>query len=122
MTTESGHTGAILASKVRGTSVYDAAGEKIGQVEDIVLDKQSDHIMFAALGFGGVLGVGKKFYPVPWSVLDYSPDMGGYVVPMSKDALNNAPTYELDDLTRSDGAAGNIRQASYTFYNIEGDW
>ena len=64
MTTSSGHTTAILASKVKGTSVYNNAGDKIGTVEDVVLDKLSNQIMFAALGFGGMLGVGEKYYPL----------------------------------------------------------
>src|SRR5215471_6229893 len=81
MPTPSGHTSAILASKVQGKSVYNTKGEKIGHVEDIVLDKMSNSIEFAVLGFGGVLGMGEKFHPVPWALLDYSPDMGGYVVP-----------------------------------------
>ncbi|MGE0652405.1 MAG: PRC-barrel domain-containing protein, partial [Alphaproteobacteria bacterium] len=42
MTTARGHTSAILASKVKGTAVYNAKGDKIGQVEDVVLDKESD--------------------------------------------------------------------------------
>src|ERR1700743_1883092 len=77
MTTSSGHTTAILASKVKGTAVYNDAGDKIGTVEDVVLDKESNQILFAALGFGGVLGMGEKYYPVPWSLLDYSEDKGG---------------------------------------------
>ena len=103
MTTASGHTSAILASKVKGTNIYNLAGDKIGHVEDVVLDKESDNIMFAALGFGGVLGMGEKYFPVPWSMLDYSPDKGGYVVPLSKDVLERAPTYRLEDLTKNDG-------------------
>lgn len=122
MTTASRHTSAILASKVKGTAVYNTAGQKIGHVEDVVLDKQSDHIMFAALGFGGVMGMGEKFYPVPWSVLDYNEDKGGYVVPMERDTLDNAPAYKLEDLTKNDGAFGDIRQQSYAFYNVKRDW
>ncbi|MBV9993479.1 MAG: PRC-barrel domain-containing protein [Alphaproteobacteria bacterium] len=122
MTTASGHTSAILASRVKGTAVYNSAGDKIGHVEDVVLDKQSDHIMFAALGFGGVLGMGEKYYPVPWSVLDYSPDKGGYVVPMSKQTLEKAPAYSMDDLTKNDGSFGDIREKSYTYYNVKRDW
>jgi sporulation protein YlmC with PRC-barrel domain len=122
MTTATGHTSAILASKVKGTAVYNTAGDKIGHVEDVVLDKQSDHIMFAALGFGGVMGVGEKYYPVPWSVLDYSPDKGGYVVPMSKATLEKAPAYNLEDLTKNDGQFGDIRQRSYSYYNVKRDW
>ena len=59
MPTPSGHTTAILASKVRGTPVYDTDGDRIGTVEDVVLDKMSNNIMFGVLGSGGVLGVGE---------------------------------------------------------------
>src|ERR1044071_7645985 len=103
MTTASGHTSAILASKVKGTSVYNATGDKIGTVEDIVLDKQSNQILFAALGFGGVLGIGEKYYPVPWSMLNYDEKKGGYVAPLNKDVIQNAPAYDLKDLTKHDG-------------------
>ncbi|MBV8978070.1 MAG: PRC-barrel domain-containing protein [Alphaproteobacteria bacterium] len=122
MATASGHTSAILASKVKGTAVYNTAGDKIGHVEDVVLDKLSDHIMFAALGFGGVLGVGEKYYPVPWSVLDYNADKGGYVVPLSKSMLEKAPAYDLDELTNNDGNLGAVREKSYSYYNVERDW
>ena len=122
MTTASGHTSAILASKVQGTNIYNQAGDKIGQVKDIVLDKQSDRILFAALGFGGVLGMGEKFYPVPWSVLDYSKDKGGYVIPVAQDVLDRAPTYRLEDLTKDDGQLSEIRAKSYDYYDVERDW
>ncbi len=122
MTTPSGHTTAILASKVKGTAVYNDAGDKIGTVEDVVLDKQSNQILFAALGFGGVLGMGEKYYPVPWSLLDYSEDKGGYVVPLAKEQFDKAPSYDLKDLTRHDGSLGTIRDASYSFYEVERDW
>ena len=122
MTTSSGHTSAILASKVKGTAVYNDAGDRIGTVEDVVLDKQSNQIMFAALGFGGVLGLGEKYYPVPWSMLDYDEDRGGYVIPLDKDTLKSAPAYDLKDLTIHDGSLGGIRQTTYDYYKIDRDW
>ena len=122
MTTASGHTSAILASRVKGTAVYNDSGERIGTVEDVVLDKQSNQIMFAALGFGGILGVGEKYYPVPWSMLDYDEDKGGYVVPLNKERLENAPAYELKDLTRHDGSLGGIHEQTFDYYNIDRDW
>jgi len=122
MTTATGHTSAILASKVKGTAVYNAAGNKIGHVEDIVLDKLSDRIMFAALGFGGVLGMGEKYAPVPWAMLDYSKERGGYVVPVSEDQIKGAPAYDLKDLTKGDGEFGSIREKSYDYYKIQRDW
>jgi sporulation protein YlmC with PRC-barrel domain len=122
MTTSSGHTSAILASRVKGTAVYDGSGDKIGTVEDVVLDKTSNRIMFAALGFGGVLGMGEKYCPVPWSLLNYDENKGGYVVPMTKDRLKTAPAYELKDLTKHDGSLGDIREETYSYYNVSRDW
>jgi sporulation protein YlmC with PRC-barrel domain len=122
MTTPSGHTTAILASRVKGTNVYNSAGEKIGHVEDVVLDKQSNRIMFAALGFGGFLGMGEKFHPIPWSLLSYSKEKGGYVVPMATEVLKNAPVSELKDLTNNDGQYGDLREKSYNYYKVTKDW
>jgi sporulation protein YlmC with PRC-barrel domain len=119
MRTQSGHTNAILGSKVKGTPVYNTAGERIGHVEDIMLEKTSNNILYAVLGFGGFLGIGEKYHPVPWSMLDYDPAKGGYVVPMSKDVLERAPTYDLEDLThgRSD-----VRGAAFDYYKVPKYW
>jgi sporulation protein YlmC with PRC-barrel domain len=43
---------------VIGTNVKDASGQKIGEIEDIVLDKLSNNIVFAIVSFGGFLGMG----------------------------------------------------------------
>ena len=121
MPTPSGHTTAILASKVKGTPVYNAQGEKIGTVEDVVLDKCSNNIMFAVLGTGGVMGMGEKYRPIPWSVLDYSADQGGYIVPLSKDKIENAPSYRMEDLTSDDGEVA-IRTEAFSYYKAPQYW
>jgi sporulation protein YlmC with PRC-barrel domain len=121
MPTASGHTTAIRASKVKGTNVYSTTGDKIGHVEDVILDKQSNTILFAALGFGGLLGMGEKYAPVPWSVLDYNEDKNGYVIPMSEDEIKNAPAYELSDLTKNDADLGQIRDRSFDYYKVPRD-
>jgi sporulation protein YlmC with PRC-barrel domain len=113
MTTPSGHTRAISAARVKGTTVYNTAGESIGHVEDVILDKMSDKIMFAALGFGGFLGIGEKYHAIPWAMLDYDKEKGGYVVAMSKEALKAAPVYDLSDLLKDDGAIGRHVDAYY---------
>ena len=121
MPTASGHTTAILASKVRGTPVYDNSGDKIGTVEDVVLDKMSNNIMFAVLGSGGVLGMGEKYRPIPWSILDYDVDKGGYRVPVNRDMMENAPAYRMEDLTKADGE-GAIRAEAFNYYHAEQYW
>jgi sporulation protein YlmC with PRC-barrel domain len=105
MTTASGHTEVIRAKKVIGTTVKNTAGEKIGTVEDIVLDKLSNNIVYAVVGFGGFLGLNEKYHPVPWSALDYVESEDSYVVPFTKEQLKGAPADSLENLTRGDGAA-----------------
>lgn len=120
MPTPTGHTTAIRAKKVIGTSVKDTGGEKIGSVEDLVLDKQSNTILFAVVGFGGVLGMGEKFHPLPWATLNYDEDEDAYVVPFTKDELKAAPADTIDELTKNDGVA--YRDKSFSFYNVDQYW
>ena len=120
MTTASGHTSAIRAKKVIGTDVKDPSGAKIGQIEDVVLDKQSNHIMFAVVGFGGFLGVAEKFHPLPWETLDYDPDEGAYVVSYTRAQLEAAPAGSIDELTRDD--ARQFRDRTYEYYKAPRYW
>jgi sporulation protein YlmC with PRC-barrel domain len=120
MPTATGHTQAIRANKVIGVAVKDSQGDKIGKVEDIVLDKTSNSIMFAVVGFGGVLGMGEKFHSVPWTVLSYDDDDNCYFVNMSKDQLKAAPTHTIDELTRNDGIE--LRNSSFDYYGADRYW
>jgi sporulation protein YlmC with PRC-barrel domain len=120
MTTVSGHTSAIRAKKVLGTSVHDAAGNKIGSIEDIILDKQSNSILFAVVGFGGFLGMNEKYHPIPWSGLDYDPDDGAYVVSYTKEQLQAAPAGSIDELTGGDGMQ--FRDRTYDYYKAPRYW
>lgn len=120
MPTQTGHTTAIRASRTIGTSVYNTQGEKIGKVEDVVLDKTDNSILFAVVGFGGFLGIGEKYHPVPWSSLDYSKDHDGCVVPFTKDQLKAAPSHNIDELTQGDGRA--TRNSAYDYYKVAPYW
>ncbi len=120
MTTASGHTSAICAKRVIGTTVKDSAGEKIGEIEDVVLDKLSNNIMFGVVSFGGVLGIGEKYHPVPWSALDYDKDEGAYIVNMTKEQLKSAPVDSIEELTRNDGIA--YRDRAYDYYQAPRYW
>jgi sporulation protein YlmC with PRC-barrel domain len=120
MPTVSGHTAAIRAKTVSGTSVIDASGKKIGEVEDIVLDKLSNSIMFAVVSFGGFLGIGEKYHPIPWSSLKYDKSKDSYVVNFTKDQLQAAPAASLDELTRGDGQV--FRDKAFDYYKAPRYW
>ena len=50
----------IAAEKVKGTNVYNLAGDKLGSVDDIMIDKVSGRAIYAVMSFGGFLGMGEK--------------------------------------------------------------
>jgi len=86
----------IAADEVQGTSVYNRAGDKLGSVEDIMIDKISGKAEYAVVSFGGFLGLGANEYPIPWEKLTYDTRMGGFVVDIDKRILENAPVYTGD--------------------------
>jgi sporulation protein YlmC with PRC-barrel domain len=97
----------ISSDKVEGTTVYNPAGEKLGSIDDLMIDRHSGQVKYAVLEFGGFLGMGTDRYPIPWSVLKYSDDKGGYVVPLDKSKLQNAPKYDDGRAPAYDSEYGN---------------
>lgn len=120
MTTASGYTAAIPASRVIGTAVYNTSGDQIGEIKDVMLDKTTNNIMFGVAGFGGFLGMGEKFHPIPWASLNYDKDRKGYVVPYTKEVLEKAPAHSIDELTENDGAG--VRDAAFDYYKVDRYW
>ena len=89
--------GLISSDDVDGTMVYNTSGEKLGSIESVMIDKTSGTVRYAVLEFGGFLGMGTDRYPLPWSTLKYDESQGGYVVPLDKERLKNAPKYGKDE-------------------------
>ena len=88
----------ISSDRVEGTAVYNDAGEKLGSIDDLMIDKLSGQVRYAVLEFGGFLGMGTDRYPLPWDALKYDTVKEGYVVPIDKARLEDAPRYPQDDV------------------------
>jgi len=86
-------TALISAGKVTGTNVYNTAGDSLGEIYDVMIDKQSGKIAYAVMSFGGILGIGEDYHPLPWQTLKYDTRQGGYVVGLTKEQLEKSPTY-----------------------------
>ena len=119
MVTETSTHTLITGKRVTGTPVLDNAGERIGHVEDLSIHKVSGQVVYALISFGGFLGIGEQLHPVPWSVLDYDPEKGGYVTSLTKEELNNAPALTEKDL--EDLGAGDVwRTRIFDYYGRYG--
>jgi hypothetical protein len=83
----------IASNKVEGTAVYNRQGERLGTVHNFMVDKYTGQVAYAVMSFGGFLGLGESYHPLPWRVLTYDTNMGGYVVDLDKSKLEGAPSY-----------------------------
>jgi len=88
---ESGHL--IDSRRVEGTRVYGPDGSHVGDIDHLMIDKQSGKVAYAIMSFGGFLGIGDSHYPVPWPKLKYSVEQGGYVTDITEETLENAPEW-----------------------------
>jgi sporulation protein YlmC with PRC-barrel domain len=97
----------IAADKVEGTNVYNMAGDKVGSIRNVMIDKISGKVVYATMAFGGVLGMGQKYHALPWNVLKYNTELGGYQTDIDRDRLEQGPSATEEELT------GNFRDQDW---------
>jgi hypothetical protein len=83
----------IGSDKVQGTNVYGADDKKIGAVQRVMIDKMSGKVAYAVISFGGFLGLGEDYYPLPWPNLKYDTRLDGYRVGVTENQLKGAPKF-----------------------------
>jgi hypothetical protein len=120
------HHPLILSSRVVGTPVFDTAGARLGHVADLSIEKTSGKAVYAIMAFGGFLGLGEKFHPVPWMLLDYDVEHGGFTVPLTGEALKGAPHYDASEIRALGGpeyrAYGDRIYGYYGTYGVVPYW
>jgi sporulation protein YlmC with PRC-barrel domain len=89
-----------------GLKVYNSSNESLGKIEDLAIDPTAGKIRYAVLSFGGILGIGNKFFAVPWQTLAIVPkgttssgtEKESYcVLDVTKETLKNAPGFAKDN-------------------------
>jgi hypothetical protein len=88
----------IASSKAVGKAIYGAENTKIGSIDRVMMDKTSGDIAYAVLNVGGFLGVGNDHYPVPWKLLRYDAELGGYRSDISGNRLKGAPKHGTETI------------------------
>jgi PRC-barrel domain len=110
----------IGSDKVEGTAVYRSNGDRVGQIERIMIDKLSGKVAYAVMSFGGFMGIGEDYYPLPWSLLTYNPNLEGYEVNVGEEQLKGAPKYsKFDSWDWSDRARN---EKVYDYYGVAPFW
>jgi sporulation protein YlmC with PRC-barrel domain len=84
------------ANKFIGMEVVDRGGEKIGEIQDVLLDIDKGRIAYAVVSTGGVFGIGDANHIVPWKALSPRDEGGSLALNVGKDRLAEAPKREAD--------------------------
>jgi hypothetical protein len=90
---EATHHSLIPSDRVEGTAVRRSNGEKIGEIKRVMIDKVSGKVAYAVMKFGGFLGMGEKYHPLPWDALTYNTALEAYELNIPDEQLRDAPSY-----------------------------
>jgi sporulation protein YlmC with PRC-barrel domain len=85
----------LSTSTLTGKSVVNYKGEDLGDVKDIVLDLESGNVAYAVISYGGFLGIGDKYFAVPWDALHLEND-DKIVLNVDKETMENSPGFDKD--------------------------
>ena len=107
----------ISSEDVEGANVYDMNGNKIGDIDHLMIDKVSGRVSYAVMSFGGFIGLGHSHYPIPWAALKYDTKLNGYVTGITEQQLKDAPAFS--DNSWSDR---NWETRTYKHYNVTPYW
>jgi hypothetical protein len=88
------------SKSVEGSPVYKRDGERFATIDHIMLDRSSGW-QYAVLRLATPLGIGERYYPVPWTKLAYDASLGGYIADIDLGRLQKAPSYSKDTPLKS---------------------
>ena len=86
----------MAASSFEGETVVNTEGETIGEIEEIMLDVRAGRIAYAVMSVGGFLGIGEKYFAIPWHALTMDTDNHRFILDVDKERLKNAPGFDKD--------------------------
>jgi hypothetical protein len=108
----------VSSSRVEGMPVFAADGHKLGRIDDLLIDKASGRVCYALMSFDGFLGMGQRYYPLPWAMLDYNPDKGGFATPLTRDQVEQGQ--HVDDKEVDNEIEW--REAVHAYYGVPAYW
>lgn len=87
----------LSAGTITGDKARNSDGEALGHLEELVIDLDGGRVNYAVLASGGFLGLGEKYFAIPWDLLSVDTENHEVVIDVSKDMLKNAPGFDKDN-------------------------
>ena len=102
------------AKSLIDADIFDTSGERLGGVEDLVVDVHNGTVAFVVVSVGGMLGMGGKLYAVPWQAVRLQPDHRQFILDVTGDRWKNAPGF--DKSSWPDMSSEEFRNQIYGYY------
>jgi len=103
----------MAAATLDGNDVYNLANEKLGSIEDIMLDVPRGRIAYAVLSRGGILGMGDKLFAIPWSALTLDTQRKCFLLDVDEQKMKDAEGFDKDNWPRMADVAWATRTHEY---------
>lgn len=84
----------LTATTIIGDKVYNGSSETLGQVKDVMLNINDGKIEYLVIEYGGFLGIGEKFFAVPFRALSLDTSRHAFILHQKKEVLENAPGFD----------------------------
>ena len=110
----------MAASTLAGDDVLDASGDKLGTLNEIMLDVPSGRIAYAVLSSGGFLGIGDKLFAIPWRALTLDDENKCFRLDVSNDRMEEAPGFDKDHWPTM--ADESWAREVHTYYRVRPYW
>lgn len=88
---------ALSAGTLKGDDIRNPDGDALGTLEEIVIDTDAGRVAYGVLAAGGFLGMGEKFFAIPWDLVSVDTDNHELVVDLDKETLEEAPGFDKDN-------------------------
>ena len=110
----------LSAGTITGDTVRNRADEEIGKVEEIMIDLDQGQVAYMVMASGGFLGIGDKYFAIPWSLVEVDTENHDVVVDLSKETIENAPGFDRDNWPDLSDV-GWLNEV-YVYYDLEPYW
>ena len=85
----------LTASSIIGDKVHDENDQPMGEIKDIMVDLTTGKIDYLVIEFGGFLGIGIKYFAIPFEMVQVDPAKKIFVFSQKKELLEDAPGFDL---------------------------
>lgn len=92
--------------------LYDADGNFVGKLEEVILDVRSGCVQHVVVAVGGIMGIGRRRLAIPWSALIPDADYRRCVIDVAQMRLTAVQVSDADPWLRRSGAARNADKSN----------